>query len=107
MNTTATRAAGDNGPGLGSVIRKSALLNSVIVITSFPVLFLAGGPKALIAILSIMVGISFLIWAATFTVYSFVSLERVFRTPLPVGKPRVPLGRGTSGLADRWLDGPL
>jgi hypothetical protein len=49
-------------PSLRSVLRKSALLNSVIVLTSFPVLIFEGGPKAVVPTLEIMTGISVLIW---------------------------------------------
>jgi hypothetical protein len=92
-------------PSLRSVVRKSALLNAVIVLTSFPVLVLAGGPRAVVPTLVIMAGISFLIWTVTFTLFSFVSLPRIFRTPISSGKRRDPL-HPTAGVADRWLDGP-
>ena len=94
-------------PGLRSVVRKSALLNVAIVLTSFPVLVFAGGPKAVIPALAVMAGISFLIWAATFTLYFFVSLPGIYWTPVGSGKrpdPRQPAEE--AGVADRWLDGP-
>src|SRR5437762_3413808 len=76
--------------GLGSVVRKSALLNVVIVLTSFPVLVFAGGPEAVVPALAIMAGISFLIWTATFTLYFFVTLPRIFWTPVAPRKRRDP-----------------
>ena len=69
-------------PHLRSVVRKSVLLNVVIVLTSFPVLVFVGGPKAVVPLLAIMAGISALIWTATFTLFSFVSLPWIFRTPV-------------------------
>lgn len=50
------------GPSLRSVVRKSALLNLTVVLTSFPVLVFAGGPAAVIPVLAIMMGITILIW---------------------------------------------
>jgi len=96
-------------PTLRSVVRKSALLNLVIVLTSCPVLIFAGGPKAVVPTLEIMAGISVLIWTATFALFSLVSLPRLFRTPVCCGvtrrDPRHP-AEGV-GVADRWLDGPV
>ena len=69
-------------PNLRSVVRKSALLNVVIVLTSCPILIFEGGPKAVVVTLEIMVGISIVIWAATFALFSFVTLPRIFRTPV-------------------------
>ena len=66
---------------LRSIVRKSALLNVVIVLTSSPVLIYAGGPKAVVPTLKIMLGISILIWTSTFAVLSLVILPRIFRTP--------------------------
>ena len=65
-------------PSLRSVVYKSALLNLTIIVTSFPVLAFAGGPPAVVPTLAIMVGVSILIWAVTFTLFSFVSLARIF-----------------------------
>jgi hypothetical protein len=95
-------------PSLRSIVRKSALLNLAIVLTSFPVLVLAGGPKAVVPTLAIMAGISALIWTATFTLFSFVSLAGIFRTPVsPVPKRDPPHPAEEAGVADRWLDGPV
>ena len=94
-------------PSLRSIIRKSALLNLVIVLTSCPVLVLAGGPKAVVSTLEIMAGISILIWTATFALFSLVSIPRIFRAPrsfLTTRKPPNP--PQATGVADRWLDGP-
>jgi hypothetical protein len=89
-------------------VHKSALLNLVIILTSFPVLVFAGGPKAVVPTLAIMTGISFLIWTATFTLFSFVSLARIFWTPVSSGKQRDRLHPAEeAGVADRWLDGPV
>ena len=93
---------------LRSVIRKSALLNLTIVLTSFPVLVFAGGERAIGPALAIMAGISFVIWTATFALFSFASLARIFLTP---ASPQAQggsqnLARAT-GVGDRWLDGPV
>ena len=93
-------------PSLRSVVRKSALLNLTIVLTSFPVLVVAGGPRAVVPTLEIMVGISFLIWTTTYALFSFVSLPRIFGTPVASGKRRDPSHPAKeAGVADRWLDG--
>ena len=69
-------------PSLRSIVRKSALLNAVIVMTSAPVLIFEGGPKAVGVTLKIMAGISVLIWAATFALFSLLTLPWIFRTPV-------------------------
>ena len=95
-------------PSLRSIVRKSALLNLAIWITSFPVLVMAGGPNAVVPATMLMGGISFLIWAATFALFPFVSLGAIFRTPVSsLEKPVLQLPRAESGVADRWLDEPL
>jgi len=95
-------------PSLRSIVRKSALLNLVIILTSFPVLIFAGGPKAVGPSLAIMAGISVLIWTTTFTLFSLVSLARIFWTPVSSVKRRVPPHPANeAGVADRWLDGPV
>jgi hypothetical protein len=94
-------------PSLRSVIRKSALLNAMIVLTSFPVLVYAGGPKAVVLTVQIMVGISVLIWTATFALFSFAALPRIFRIPVsPAIQSDPAFSADGSGLADRWLDEP-
>ncbi len=94
-------------PKLRSVVRKSALLNLSIVLTSCPVLLYAGGPKAVVPILKIMIGISVLIWGCTFAVFSLVSLVWIYGAPASTRKPvHSPLRKEVSGVADRWLDGP-
>ncbi len=95
-------------PSLRSIVRKSALLNLTIVLTSFPVLVLARGPQAVVPTLAIMAGISFLIWTTTFTLFSFVSLARIFWTPVSsVARRELPHRAEQTGVADRWLDGPV
>jgi hypothetical protein len=95
-------------PSLRSVVRKSALLNLVIVLTSLPVLIFAGGPKAVVPTLEIMAGISVLIWTTTFTLFSFVSLAWIFWTPVStVKRTDPPRPANEAGVADRWLDGPV
>ncbi len=92
-------------PSLRSIVRKSALLNLTIVLTSFPVLVLAGGPKAVVPTLAIMAGISILIWTTTFSLFSFVSLARIFWTPASsVARGELPGRAEQTGVADRWLD---
>jgi hypothetical protein len=92
-------------PSLRRIVRKSALLNLAIVLTSLPVLVYAGGPRALLPALKIMAGISLIIWAATYAVFSFVSLAHLFWS-----SGRAATGGGAaqrdqqSGLADPWLD---
>jgi hypothetical protein len=115
MRTTLLKSAIDPGHSeepptlsLRSVARKSALLNAAIVLTSFPVLVFAGGPRAVVPALVIMAGVSFVVWAATYTVFSFVSLARIYRilasseTRRTSARPRT-----QSGVSDRWLDGPF
>jgi hypothetical protein len=94
-------------PSLKSVVRKSALLNLAIVLTSFPVLAFAAGPQGLVPILKLMGAITAVIWAATFALFSLASLVRLFATPVPKGKTVDPL-RPTvdAGVGDRWLDSP-
>ncbi len=97
-----------SAPSLRSIVRKSALLNLTIVLTSIPVLVLAGGPKAVGPTLAIMAGISILIWTTTFTLFSFVSLARIFWTPVSsVARRELPHRAVQGGVADPWLDGPV
>jgi len=94
-------------PSLRSIIRKSALLNVVIVLTSCPVLVYAGGPKAVVPILKIMAVISGLIWTTTFALFSLVTLPRIIGTPVSTVKRSESLHPADeAGVADRWLDGP-
>jgi uncharacterized protein YybS (DUF2232 family) len=93
-------------PSLRSVVRKSALLNLVIVLTSCPVLIFEGGTKALAVTLEIMAGISVLIWTATFALFSLASLPRIFRAPVSfVTRRELPHPAEEAGDRDRWLDG--
>jgi hypothetical protein len=93
---------------LRSIVRKSALLNLVIVLTSFPVLIFEGGVRAVVPTLEIMAGITVLIWTATFALFSLVSLPRLFRPPVSSVTRRDPLPSvEDAGVADRWLDGPI
>jgi hypothetical protein len=95
-------------PSLRSIVRKSALLNVVIVLTSFPVLVAAGGPKAVVPALKVMAGVSVLIWTATFAVFSLVTFPRIFRTPVSLVTPSdPPHPANETGVDDRWLDGPV
>ncbi len=94
-------------PSLRSIVGKSALLNLMIVLTSGPVLLFAGGPRAVYPTLVIMAGITFLIWTATFALFSIASLPRLFRPPAaPPARRDSPLPAPEAGVADRWLDGP-
>jgi hypothetical protein len=95
-------------PSLRRVVRNSALLNLVIVLTSCPVLVIAGGPNAVYPTLAVMVAISVLIWTTTFALFSFVTLPRLFRTPVSsvnLYDPTLPAEE--AGVADPWLDGPV
>ena len=95
-------------PRFRSIVRKSALLNFVIVLTSFPVLVFAGGPKAVVPTLEIMAGISVLIWTTTFALFSLVTLPLIFWTPVSTVKRSDALHRANeTGVADHWLDGPV
>jgi hypothetical protein len=103
------REAGNESPApsLRSVVRKSALLNLVIVLTSCPILLTAGGPKAVYPTLAIMAAISIVIWTATFALFSFAVLPRLFCTRARNVVRHTPdPGSEESGVADRWLDGP-
>ena len=94
-------------PNLRSIVRKSALLNLVIVLTSFPVLIFEGGPKAVVPTLEIMAGISVVIWTATFALFSLGTLPLIFRTPVSTVKWSNGLSPANgTGVGDRWLDGP-
>jgi hypothetical protein len=96
------------GPSLRRVVRKSALLNLMIVLTSCPVLLSAGGPNAVYPTLAIMAGISVLIWTVTFTLFSFASLPRIFRLPdTPILQHDAAFPPEAAGVDDRWLDGPV
>ena len=96
------------GPRLRNIVRKSALLNAVIVLTSFPVLAFAGGVKAVVPALEIMAGISVLIWITTFAVFSLVTLPRIFWTPVStVNRSDALNPANETGVVDRWLDGPV
>ena len=94
-------------PSLRRVVRNSALLNVVLVLTSSPVLVFTGGLKAIVPTLAIMGGIIVLIWTATFALFSFASIARIFWMPLP-SKICVDPGLSTEepGVTHRWLDGP-
>jgi hypothetical protein len=94
-------------PSLRRVVRNSALLNVVIVLTAAPVLVFTGGLKAVVPTLAIMAGISVLIWTATFALFSFASVARILWTPVPTKICVDPvLSSEEPGIADRWLDGP-
>ena len=94
-------------PSLRRIVRNSALLNVVIVLTSFPILAYAGGPKAVVTILTIMAGISFLIWTTTFALFALLTFPQIFRTPLSTLKRSDSLDpENEAGVADRWTDGP-
>ena len=103
------KACDSRAPSLRKIVRKSVLLNVVIVLTSFPVLVYSGGLKAIVPTLEIMVGISVLIWTATFALFSFVTFPRLFQAPASLAKPRCcphpanetgPLIVGRTGLLD-------
>jgi hypothetical protein len=92
-------------PSLRSVVRKSVLLNIVIVLTSAPVLIFEGGPKAVVVTLEIMAGISVLIWSATFALFSLGTLPWIFRTPGSSGTHRDSSDPTEDpGVADRGID---
>ena len=80
----------------------------MIVLTSFPALVLAGGPKAVIPTLAIIVGCTFLIWTATFGLFSVVSIGRIFWSGIlhRVTTTKLQDRQKEVGVASRWLDGP-
>ncbi len=89
------------------IVRKSALLNLVIVLTSLPVLILAGGPRAVVPTLAIMAAITVLVWTATFTLFSCVSIVRLLSAASSSRTRRKPPEAAkATGVADRWLDAP-
>lgn len=114
MNLPASRSAivavhEDDSPAsrLRGIVRKSALLNVVVVLTSFPVLVLAGGPGAVVPTLAIMAGISVVIWATTIALFSCVSVGRLVWMTFSSGiRRKPPVAANRVGVADRWLDGP-
>jgi hypothetical protein len=114
MNPPTSRPAivagdGDETPAsrFRGLVRKSVLLNAVIVLTSFPVLVFAGGPRAVAPSLAIMAGITAMIWAATFILSSCASVGRILWTALSSARGRKPPDRvRRAGVADRWIDGP-
>lgn len=86
---------------------KSALLNAVVVLTSFPVLVLAGGQRAIVPTVIIMAGLTLLIWTATFALFSCVTIGRLlFATFSSRSRRKPPVAAQRVGVADRWLDGP-
>ena len=89
------------------VVRRSALLNLVIVLTSLPFLLLAGGPRAVVPSLAIMAGITLVIWTATFALFSCFSIGRLLWTMFSSGtRGKPPVAARNVGVGDRWLDGP-
>ena len=97
-----------SAPSLRSIVRKSALLNIAIVLTAFPVLIFAGGPKAVAPTLAIMAGISVLIWTPTFTLFSLIALARIIWTLVSsLKRSDPPDWAEETGVPDRWLDGPV
>jgi hypothetical protein len=103
------RGDDDESPAtsLRRVVRNSALLNLVIVLTSFPVLVLAGGPRAVVPALAITAGVTILVWSATLTLFSCVTLGRTIRAAFSSAIRRKPAVRAReAGVADRWLDAP-
>jgi hypothetical protein len=102
---------GDEGESPASrfrrIVRKSALLNVVIVLTSLPVLVLAGGPGAIVPALAVMTGITLVIWTVTFALFSCASIGRLLWTMSSSGTRRKPsVAARRVGVGDRWLDGP-
>jgi hypothetical protein len=92
-------------PRLQNLVRKSALFNLTIFVTSFPVLVYEGGPKAVVPALEILAAISVLIWIVTFTLYFFVTLPRLFVTPIStVSRPDAVHRKDVADGADHWLD---
>ena len=97
---------GSPAPSLRNVVRKSALFNLTVFVTSFPVLVYEGGPKAIVPALEIMAVISVLIWIATFALYFFVTLPRLFLTPVSTdSRPDDVHPENEAGGAGPWLDG--
>jgi hypothetical protein len=101
--------AGNAAPPLSlrSLVRRSALLNSGIVLSARPVFAAAGGRNAVIPAVAVLVAVSVVLWAATFAAFSLVSLARILFDQ-GSAKPRPPQGHpdGGGGLADEWSDGP-
>jgi hypothetical protein len=95
-------------PTLRSVVRKSALLNIVIVLTSAPVLLFEGGAKGAVVTLEIMAGISVLIWTATFALFSLGTLPWIFRTPTSSVARRDPApAKEDPDMVERSIDEPV
>ena len=89
------------------IVRKSALLNVVIVLTSFPVLVVAGGPRAVVPAVAIMAAITAMIWTVTFALVSFISIGQLVWTAFSAeARRKPPIAARTAGVGDHWLDGP-
>jgi hypothetical protein len=106
----AVKAQGDNAIPplrLRSLAWRSALLNLAIVLTAFPVMAFAGGPRAVVPALAVMAAVSAVLWAVTLTAFFIASFGRALWC-LRVRMAQRPYGRlGAAGvLADRWLDDP-
>ena len=85
----------------------SALLNVVIVLTSFPVLVLAGGPGAVVPTLVIMAGDHVLgLDRHLHPVLVRLARSDLLDDVLPRAQRKVPNPLKEVGVADRWLDVP-
>jgi hypothetical protein len=92
---------------LRRIVLKSILLNAIIVLTSFPVLAIAGGARVVVPTLAIMAGITLVIWTATFTLFSSVAIGRLlWKTFSTSTQRKPPIAARKGGVVDRWLDGP-
>ena len=99
---------------LRSLMWRSALLNLAVVLTAFPVMAAAGGPKAMYPALVVLSGISLLIWLVTFAAFYVLSIMRALISLRMFIKEHLHKTRnfhdssdGGDGLADHYLDGPV
>jgi len=97
-----------SGPNLRRIVRMSALFNLAIVVTCFPLLIFVRGAKAFGVTLAFMGGSTNLIWATTFTLFLLISLARIIWTLVSsLKRSDPPDWAEETGVADRWLDGPV
>jgi len=93
--------------GFREFVRKTALLNLGVVLSSLAIGAHPRRPSDFVILLFLATMVSIVAWSVTFAISALVSLSRVFRaqgTSGPRQSHRHPAGGG--GVGDPWLDGP-